>query len=519
MAQKPKTMLQIRTIIKQRIQSKSIREIARITGSSRNTVRAYLRRITEGGYSLSEALNLDETALGNIARPSDEKPPPESRLTRLQAAFPQMEKELSRTGVTRQLLWQEYLAENADGFGYTQFCHYFNRWLKRADVVARFDHRAGEKLMVDFAGKKMAYINRASGEVVECPVLVAVLPHSGYTYAEAVSSQKQEDFIRALAGALRYLGGSTGSLLTDNLKSAVTKSDRYEPKFTELMEQFCEHYGLAPMATRPYKPRDKGPVEGAVRIVYQRVFAPLRNREFFNLHSLNAAIRRQVDSHNNQLFQGRQHSRSQLFAESEKPLLQELPTFPFQISKTVLAKVQKNYHVILGEDQHQYSVPYTLVGVRVRIVYTNDNVEIYDGLDRVVCCQRNRRKYGYTTDARHMPENHRSYYAQKGWDGEYFKKQAGKIGEKTLEAITRILENKAFPEQTYNSCLGVLSLGKKYGGQRLEAACTRALQGARISYMMLKNILKSNLDQAPLQAEIDFTPPDHDNLRGSSYYR
>lgn len=520
MAAKRKTMQQIRLILQKRQQGDSIRSISRDLTISRKTVRKYLRASAAVGICLSDLAQLDDHALAEAlfddVIPANENSHRASMLAWLDCQ--QAEKQLRKPGVTRKLLWEEYRSEHQDGFGYTQFCHYFNQWLGLGNVTAHFDHAPAAQLLIDFSGKKLGYYDPATGEHISCEVFVGVMPHSGFIFAEATPTQQQPDFVKAIGGAFKYIGGVPQSVLCDNLRTAVKKSDRYEPQFTELIEQLSVHYQTTLMATRPRKPRDKAAVEGAVKIVYQRIFAPLRNQVFTNMEALNEAIGLQLDVLNDRPLTKRCHSRRQLFEANEKPLLKSLPNQWFEVRKTVIAKVQKNYHVILGEDWHQYSVPYQFTGQKVSVTYTTDRVEIFHNLKRIGQHKRNAHRYGYTTLEEHMPANHRHYYQQKGWDENYFKKQASQIGEATQQAIALILTSRAFPEQTFNSCLGVIRLAGKYGNDRLEAACKRVTLTGAANYTMIKNVLEKKLDQLPEQGNLEFTTPNHSNLRGANYY-
>jgi transposase len=285
------------------------------------------------------------------------------------------------------------------------------------------------------------------------------------------------------------------------------------------MDYLAAHYGTTAITARVRKPRDKSNVEKGVDLTYKRVYAPLRDITFYSLEELNASIRKQLQDHNNRSFQRKDFSRSQLF-EEEKPLLKELPNTRYEMKKVTWGKVQKNYHVIVGEDYHQYSVPFTLIGKRLKIVYTADMVEVYDEHTRVALHNRSRKNHGYTTTAEHMPPHHRHEAARKGWNAEYFETQAGTIGASTQAVVKRILASKSFYEQTYNSCLGVLRLGKQYGEDRLEAACTRALASPIINYGTIAGILKNNLDkQKTLFDSPTSAIPEHTNLRGPSAYQ
>lgn len=517
MAAKPTPMHQIRQIAELLSKQYSIRSIAKLTSVARNTVREYQQRLVRCGLSCDQLLALDDDAFGRMVYCDNRLGGDEvSRSADLENRMPDLLLELRRKGVTRLLLWDEYKSDYPSGYGYTQFCDHIARHLRIHGAVMQLHHEPGEQLLVDFAGDKLKYVDTSTGEVIECEILVCTLPFSQYTYVEAMASQKQEYFIKGLSNALYFLGGVPQSIKTDNLKSAVTKANRYEPTFTEAMEHFGKYYNTTVMAARVRKPRDKASVENAVTNTYRRIYAPLRNTVFESLEALNQGVAAQLEKHNSHLFQRKDYSRKKMFETEEKHLLRSLPGTPFQIRHVTQSKVQKNYHVILGEDHHQYSVPYTLIGKTLKLIYTADHVEIYFEQKRVALHVRNYRKHGYTSLLEHMPLNHAHMVKARGWDADYFLAQAKLIGTATHDYIARILASKSFPEQTYNSCLGILRLGKQYGNVRLEAACTRALAAPVANYGILSNILKNGLDKitGPEQMQI----PLHDNLRGHNTY-
>lgn len=519
MAGKRKTMEQIRNILLQKNNGTPIRAIARKTGVSRNTIRGYIRMIDASGYKLQKALQLDDEALMGLLHEPHRPAQAAARYTHLQERLPYYAKELKRPHVTRQLLWEEYRQEFSDGYGYTRFCHHLNEYIGKKDVTAIFSHRPGEKLMVDFAGDKLSYIDKGSGEIIECEVLVTSLPFSSYIYAEALPSQKQEDFIKGLGNAFLYIGGVTQSVLCDNLKSVVKKANRYEPSFTELIDQLSVYYQTTFMATRVRKPRDKATVETSVNITYRRIYARLRNVHCYSLKELNALIRVELQAVNARNFKSRDYSRKDMFEQHEREHLRALPTKLFEVKKTVQAKVQKNYHIILGEDMHQYSVPWRYSGKKVKAVYTSDTVEVYHEYKRIALHTRNYCRHGYSTIKEHMPENHQAIMEQKGWNAHYFLTQASKTGPSTRQAVAQVLESKSFPEQTYNACLGILRLGTKYGQDRLEAACRLMLQGPRVNFGILNNILKNNMDkQLKNTTDKKFKTPANENIRGAQNY-
>ncbi|HZY81011.1 MAG TPA: IS21 family transposase [Cyclobacteriaceae bacterium] len=518
----PLRMHQIKRVIEFHLQGHSIRQIERLSGVSRNTIRDYLRRLQQQGRSFQELLGLEEYVLLGLVQSNPEEKNAGGRVIqdRFNVVEQRMEyykSELSRRGVTRQLLWQEYRVDHPDGYSYSQFCEHLERYLKRDQAVMHLIHRPAEQMQVDFAGGKMSYIDRSTGECIECEVLVCVMPYSHLIYVQALRSQRQEEFISGMAQALTYLGGVPMSIKCDNMKVAVTRANRYEPTFTEAMEFMAAHYGTTILTARVRKPRDKASVEKAVDLAYKNIYAPLRNQIFYSIEQLNAAIRKQVDLFNQQPYQAKPTNRLRQFNDFELPLLKPLPSSVYLIRKLTEGKVQRNYHVILGEDRHQYSVPYALIGKRLKIIYTVEAVEIYDGLARVAVHKRSYQKNGYTTLSEHMPEKHRHYARQKGWNGEYFEQQASRIGKGTLAVIQRVLQSRYFYEQTYNSCLGILRLGNQYGHQRLEAACLRIKDAPLVSYGMVANILKKHLDRNSSDPEL-FTPP-HEQIRGPKTYQ
>ncbi|MEO6166431.1 MAG: IS21 family transposase [Chitinophagales bacterium] len=511
-------MHQIRQITTLILNKHSIRSIVRLTGIARNTVREYKRRVEKCSIGGEQLLALEDEALSAIVYPLDDALISHTeRWNDLQKRLPYFTEELRRRGVTRQLLWDEYKSEYPAGYGYTQFCDHLARKKNIAGATLHLNHAPGEQMMVDFAGDTLSYVDHLTGEVFECQVLVCILPYSNYTYVEPLRSQKQEDFIAGLSNALYYMGGAPQSIKCDNLKSAVIKANRYEPVFTEALQYFANYYNLTAMATRVRKPKDKASVENAVGVAYKRIYAPLRNEAFGSLEELSRAVRIQLDKHNAHFFKARDYSRKMRFEAEEKTLLKSLPDQRYVIRHVTKSKVQKNYHVIVGEDYHQYSVPYTLIGKTLKLVYTTDEVEVYHEQKRVALHRRNYKKYGYTTLVAHMPDNHVHVVKAKGWDEQYFLSQALLTGISTHAFISRILSSRSFPEQTYNSCLGILRLGKQYGADRLEAACLRALEAPVSNYGIISNILKHGLDKAvePPQQSIPF----HDNIRGEPVYQ
>jgi transposase len=520
---KPILMHQIRRIIELQQQGRGIRHTVRLTGLSRNTIREYIRRITSSGLSLTEALALGDTDLSSLVyvdtvEKSSAGRNVDERYSALNENIDKYCSELNKHGVTRQLLWEEYRKDHPDGYGYTQFCGYLKQHMRIDEAVMHFVHKPAECLQIDFAGTRLGYVEPSTGEWITCEVLVCVMPFSHYLYVEALPSQKQGSFIAGLTRCLGFLGGVPWSVKVDNMRTAVLRSNRYEPIFTEAMQYFAEFYGTTALAARVGKPRDKASVEKAVDLSYKHIYAPLRNQTFQSLQELNKAIVKQVELFNNRPFKNKAGTRKQLFEQHEKALLKPLPSSVYEIKSVTESKVGKNYHVILGEDRHNYSVPYKLIGKLLKIVYTADTVEVYDNLSRVALHKRNYTKYGHTTNSEHQPINHKHVAEQKAWDDEYFLRNASYIGQSVQEVMKRILDSKLIQVQTYNSCRGILKLGKDYGSDRLEAACHRVLSAPRVNYGMVKNILQNHLDKvSPSQTLLDL--PNHSQIRGPEHYQ
>ncbi len=514
MAAKAIQMEQLKQILQLKRDGLSIKAIARYTGIARNTIRKYLAHIdcTDNTAKVKDK-ELSQAVFNNDATDLKGK-----RYTSLIAHFLYAETELNKTGVTRQLLWLEYKEHQPDGYNYSQYCYYFNEFLRHKEVVMHLEHTAGETIMIDFAGKKLSYVDTATGELIQCQIFIAVLPHSGLIFCHAVHSQNTYDFISCINGMLKFFGGVTQTILCDNLKTAVTRPSRYEPVFTDMCYQLSEHYGTSFSATRPYKPRDKAMVERCVSIVYTNIYAPLRNQIFSSLKELNHAISQLLQKLNDKCYKGSPYSRRQLFEQYEMALLKTLPTEPFTPKKSIQSTVQRNYHIQLTEDHRYYSVPYTYAGKRVKVLYDNKTIEIYYDHTRIALHTRSSIARAYTTIAEHMPSNHQVAMNIKGWTKSDMLARAAQIGSSTAEVVEHILSSSIYPEQNYKSCHGLLMLQNTFGRDRLEAACGRALHGTRINYTMIKNILHSGLDKQKMIFD-NTQLPDHDNIRGPEHYK
>ncbi len=520
MANKPLSMHKIRQLLLFLDRGFSQRNIEKETGINRRTIAGYLKRFGESGFSFRELLLFEDSELEvylNADKPPREQTDP--RRSELEALFPYMLSELRKVGVTRLLLWQEYIRDYPGGFQYSRFCELLQEHILSQGATMHFEHEPGRVLQVDFAGDMMHYVDTASGELVACPVFVAVFPFSGYGYVEALPNASLPQVLRALNNCLDHFGGSPLSAKSDNMKQWVSRINRYEPKFTDMLQQWANHNNIALLASRPAKPKDKPSVENAVKITYQRIYAPLRNDIFTSLGQLNHAIRQKLGEHHDRNFQRRTFSRRELFVDKEKPVLQPLAGTPFVAKHYTRGKVQRNYHVVVGEDWHFYSVPARYIGKEVRMVYCTDTVEIYHGSQRIALHRRNYKKHGYTTDKDHLPENHRHMRERLAWNPDHYLSKAEKYGPATREYFQRVMDSKLIIDQSYQACRGLMRLATLYPN-RIESACARALRGQRSNYMAIKNILDNNMDllekkDVPKQ----YTIPLHDNIRGAGEYK
>lgn len=515
-------MDQIKIIIKNYLLSGSIKRTAAQLKISKNTVRVYLRRAKQYDSDLSKVLSLDDQSLLLIFHPPKIKSE-EHRSAVLETELPYLLKELRRVGVTRHLLWQEYRAVHADGYGYSRFCGRLRAEIGRKDLTLNLSHTPGEVMQVDFAGKKLGWVDPDTGELHQSEVLVCVFPHSQYSFVIALRSQQLMDFIDGLNQALLFFGGLPQIILSDNLKSYVRNVDKYEPRFTELCEQLGAHYQLDLQSTRVAKPKDKASVESAVGISYNRIYGPLRNEIFYSLEALNEGIRGELSYHNALPYQKKEGCRKSVFETYERPQMRDLPSQLFEVKKMSKAKVQRNYHVYIGEEKNFYSVPYQYVGRKAAVLYTQKTVEVYIDHQRVAIHPRlfSRGNYRYQTLDDHMPKAHKEWKEAQGYNGEYFLAQADKIGPATHWAIEHILIGKIHQAHTYNSCKGVFSLAKSYTPERVEKAALRCQKAGKVSYRMLKRILSLNLDQAPEPPDTSkqISIPFHENLRGADSYQ
>ena len=491
----------------------SNRQVAASCGVARSTVAETLYRATAAGLSWPLPNDLDDQQLEARlypAAPSSSSPP------RAMPEWATVHQELSRKGVTLALLWQEYKAQHPDGYQYSRFCDRYGAWRATLDRCLRQEHRAGEKLFVDYAGQTVPVQNRQTGEIRLAQIFVAVLGASSYTYAEATWTQTLPDWTGSHVRAFAYLGGVPQIVVPDNLRSGVTKACRYEPELNPTYANLAQHYGVAVIPARVRKPRDKAKVEAGVLLVERWILACLRHQTFFSLAELNTAIAECLDRLNRRPFKKLPGSRQSQFEAVDRPALQPLPTEPYVYAEWRTARVNIDSHVEI--EGHYYSVPSALVHQALDIRLTPTTVECFHKNQRVASHARSAERGRHTTVVAHLPSSHQRYLA---WSPSRLIQWAETVGPATGTVVAELLARRPHPEQGYRSCLGILRLERAYGVARLEAACRRAQALEAFAYKSVQSILKTGLDQQPLSTSVSTIPLpfEHDHLRGTTYYQ
>jgi transposase len=508
-------MSNIRHILRLYSQKQTMSEIIIQTGINRATLKKYIADFKENKLTFAEIDELNDKDLGELFTKPDERFC--EKIQTLYSLFPTIEKELRQRGVTQWLLWQEYKVKYTDHASRGQFNFHFKEWKGRIQPAMRQEHKAGDKLYIDFAGVKLSLINKETGIAKPVEVFVAILGASQLTYVEAVMTQRKEDFIPACENALNYYGGSPAAIVPDNLRSAVTKSDKYEPTINETFADFAEHYNTTILPARAYKPKDKALVEGVIKIIYTRIYAKMRNLKFYYLEELNKAIRIFLEEHNNEILTGKACSRRQQFEEHEKVALVSLPMLRYEFKKQCFVTVLKYGYISLAQDKHFYSVPYIYIGKRVKVMYTRYNVEIYYEYERIALHKRSNKPYKYTMDKEHLPPSHRFVVEL---EPDRLLTKAEEIHKDVQFYISKILNRtKEHKEQRMRACQGILDFSNKVGNERLIKACQLALDCGIHNYIIIKKILREGLE-GNSDKIITRQPnmPQHENIRGGDYY-
>ncbi|MDP3410004.1 IS21 family transposase [Bosea sp. (in: a-proteobacteria)] len=511
MAGKPRPMSQIKQLLRLHRQGCSIKAIARTLSISKNTVKSYLVKLQTASFNTEELLILEDPVLESrfhSGNPAYKDP----RYIHLKGKLEYFSKELKRVGVTKKLLWEEYIASFPQGYAYSQFCFHLHQQLVARKPTSVLTHEPADKLFVDFAGKQISYTDRQTGEIIHCQLFVACLPFSDYAFAIAVPSQTVSDFLYALSRCLEAIGGVPKVLVPDNLKAAIIKADRYEPEVNRSLEDFANHYGMAVVPARAAKPRDKGLVENQVKLLYTRVYAKLRNRIFFDLATLNEAISEKVREHNQTRMQNKNYCREERYLAAEKPLLSALPPKPFELKYYAEAKVASNGHVSLLK--HFYSVPYSLIGSRVKVIYTRTMVYIYAQGKQVGIHLRSY-SGGYSSTKEHLSSQNQAWLNRSP---EYYLERARYKSEELHRLFELVFQQDRYPEQLYRTCDGLLRLSRNTDPEKFSRVCRVAIENRICSYKSIQKILENNMAIHLEEESPEQSLPVHTNIRGKEYY-
>jgi len=511
-----KSMSMIKQVLQLHKGGRSNRSIAVKLDLDKETVNTYVRTVKANNYDIDELLKLEDPVLEGKFK-AGSAAYTDKRFDELKERLPYLEQAMKHKHVTRYFLWQEYLTSQPNGYRYTQFCFHLTQLLNARKPVAHLEHNPGEKLYIDFAGDTVDLVDFETGEVHKAQVFVATLPYSDYTFAMAVASQSTADFLYAFSRCLAFLGGSPKIVVPDNLKAAVIKTDKYEPELSQLMADFANHYGFVVLAARPGHPRDKSSVENEVKIIYNRVYAPLRNRTFTSIEELNVAFGEKVRDHNQTRMQKRNHTREELFIAEEKPVLIPLPQTVYEVKYYIDLHVAANNYIYLRRDNHYYSVPYACIGQKVSVIYTRTLVQVYFKNQSIAVHQRIV-GYGYTTVKEHLCSSHQHYL---GRSPEYYIEKAKQCSEELEKLIRRIFEQTQIPETMYKRCDGLLNLYRKTELKAFECACRMALDHGQLSCKFVQRVIEKKTYKLyeTLEGENRETSlPKHENIRGREYY-
>lgn len=505
------SMRSVREIIRLRLDlGLSSREVANSCGVHRKTVSEYEKRILEAGLSWDDIKDIDDDILREMVRSGLDQ----SVTDRPLPSPEYITKELKRPHVTRRTLWLEYKQQYPDGYEYSQFCYHIKKYLTDPELTMHIEYKAGERMFTDYAGDTIQITDPHTGEIKPAYIFVSCLGASSLIYTEGTPDMREANWIESHIRALEYYGGIPEIIVPDNTKTAVKTPDRYEPDINPMFSDMASYYGCAVIPARVRKPKDKARVEKSVQIVETMILGHLRNRIFFSIQELNAALWEELEKVNSRKMQKLAISRKELYEEIEKAALRPLPQSRYAFREWAKVKVGYNYHIWFGK--HYYSVPYRYAGREVDVRASSTLMEVLCDNRRIASHMRNYRIGGYTTLSEHMPPAHQAY--EDKWPPERLISWAAEVGPNTRDLVRIILAKAAHPQQKYNSCQGIIRLKNRYGTERLELAAKRAVVCNAANYKSVKSILDKGLDKEPIREAPRYVPADHENIRGSDYY-
>lgn len=431
--------------------------------------------------------------------------------------------ELAKPGVTLSLLWAEYCAkceaEHTIPYQHTQFNEKYHAYAASKKATLRIKRKPGETMEIDWIGDTLKVYDSANCCEIPAYIFVAVLPCSLYGYAEAFPDMKSNHWIEAHVHAYSFFGGVTRILVPDNLKTGVIKNTRTELILNRSYHEMAEHYGTAIIPARPVKPKDKPNAEGTVKVLETWILAALRNRKFFTFQELNKAIHKKLEEFNAKPFQKKKGSRLSAFLEEERDFLMPLPASPYETAVWSTATIQPDYLITVGICK--YSVPYEFIGKKVDIRAAENSIEVFYHGDRIASHVRKMYAPEPIYLPEHMPENHRKFLE---YNTESFLDWVKSMGHSTHLVIKHFLFMHKVEQQGYKSCASLMKLADRYGTDRLENACAKALSYTpNPSLKNISTILKNGQDKVVLTSE-SARVSNKESLkygitRGASYYK
>lgn len=509
------TMSQIKQVIKLKQLGHGSKKIADITSLSRNTVKEYLRRFEKLSMDVEQALQMENPELEELFKGCASQQGEHYALF-LQRAEYYVDQLTNQRHISRQILWEEDTKAGLIRYGYSQFCFHLQQYIRSKQVSMVMHHEPGDKVYVDFAGDKLYLTDPDSGKLTPCEVLLLTLGYSSYTVAIALPSQRTECLIEGIVEGLNRIGGIPQAIVPDNLKSAVIKAHRYDPQFNEAFLSMANHYQMTILPARVRKPRDKPKVETAVNVVYNQVYARIRNFTFTHIHQLNETLKDQLNDLNNRVMQQYGVSRNVLLERDERSRLRPLPQTAYQPADQLVLTVQQNAHVYIGKRKQYYSVPHRLVGEKVKVILSSAMARVYHQ-GQCIATHALTENTLYVTQEDHMASRHIEYL--KNQSANRLKERARYIGESVEKVLDEILQSRRHPEHSYKTCEGVLALARKYDKEKLRKACVHALEYRIFTLKYITRLVHSPYadDQGSL---IPLGPlPEHKNIRGANTYQ
>lgn len=515
------TMLKLKRMLQLLDAGESMNAICRELHMSKRTVHSYKQRVCSSDIPLPDLRKLEDAQLNIILQPKSAEPQPDERKSELDGELENYLREWKKPYVSVLLLWEEYHHTYPNGYHYTQFKKYLIEHKKRCEFSFHNIYIPGEEMQIDYAGDKLYFRDDSQGKWIEVVVLCCVMPYSSKAFAMGALDSTQENLFHCLSRCLSYFGRVPKIAKSDNMTQWVKHGSLYERSFTESTDEWATHYDIIPDITRVRRPRDKAPVESLVDQIYKYIYARLRNKTFYSLDELNAAIFVLTDEYNSKPMQIKGESRDVIYFREEYPVMKDLPDKPYSFRYRKDVTLGPDYHVVVGKEQHRYSVPYQYVSRQVTVLWDMSTVEIYFNMERIAVHKRCFEKFLYTTNESHMPSSHQAYRRSKELNANDYLKRALTIGPEAKWAVGNIIKGPILPQYAYRNCQSFFRFAERYGTSRIEQACTLIhMQTESFSFQLLRNMIEKDMDKAATSGSNDIISitPYNDNVRGSANY-